>query len=126
MDDPQARQSRERRPHAPGRGICRVPWSLVGEDVRPRLFAQHEEHQYVEQPQQVNVDPADTFVSFVPLKNVFQAYSHGNILKVTACLRISLSAINEPRSIRSSITLSAADPCAHASACRPASRKTKH
>jgi hypothetical protein len=54
----------------------------VGEDVRPGLFAQHEEHQYIEQPQQVNVDPADTLVPLVPLKNGLEAEVHGNILEV--------------------------------------------
>lgn len=58
----------------------------MGEDVRPGVFAQHEEHQYIEQPQQVNVDPADPLVSLVPLKNGLEAESHGNILEVmVAC-----------------------------------------
>src|SRR6266576_4455609 len=36
------------------------------QDVRPGVLAQHEEHQYIEQPQEVNVDPADTLVSLWP------------------------------------------------------------
>jgi hypothetical protein len=54
----------------------------VGQDVRPGTFAQHEEHQYIEQPQQVNVDPADTLVSLVPLKNGLEVKCHRNILEV--------------------------------------------
>jgi hypothetical protein len=61
----------------------------VGENVRPGVFPQHEEHQYIEQPQQVNVDPADTLVSLVPLKNGFGAEGHGNILEVTVVCEFS-------------------------------------
>ena len=41
--------------------------ALGREDVRACLFAQHEEHQYIEQTQQVNVDAEDPFVLFVSL-----------------------------------------------------------
>jgi len=62
------------------------PWWVRGEDVRPGLFAQREEHQYIEQPQQVNVDPADTLVSLGALKNGFEMEGHGNILEaIVAC-----------------------------------------
>jgi hypothetical protein len=57
----------------------------VREDVRPRLFAQHEEHQYVQQAQQINVDPAHTIMSLGVLKNGFKE-AHGNVLAMlVAC-----------------------------------------
>jgi hypothetical protein len=52
---------------------------VVCEDVCPSILAQHEEHQDIDQPQEVNIDPADTFVSVVPLKNGFEADGHGSI-----------------------------------------------
>jgi hypothetical protein len=48
----------------------------VGEDVRPSIPSQHEEHQDKDQSQEVNIDPTDTFVLVVPLKDGFGAEGH--------------------------------------------------
>jgi hypothetical protein len=80
MDDSYARHGREGCPNAPSHGSYWVPWSVVREDVRPSLSAQYEEHQHIEQPQQVNIDVGDTFVSFVPLKDGFRVDGHGIVL----------------------------------------------
>jgi hypothetical protein len=42
------------------------PW-WVRMDVGPNFPAQNEEHQYIEQPQEININPADAFVPFVSL-----------------------------------------------------------
>jgi microcystin degradation protein MlrC len=55
---------------------------LVREDVSPSVPSQQEEHQDKDQLQEVNVDPTDTFVLVVPLKNGFEAEAHGNVLEV--------------------------------------------
>src|ERR1700733_15035803 len=49
----------------------------MGEDVGPCVLAQHEEHQDVEQAQEVDVDRADTLVFVSSLKDGFGAEGHG-------------------------------------------------
>jgi hypothetical protein len=51
---------------------------MVSEDVRPRFFAKHEEHQDIEQAQEVDIDRANAFVAVGSLKNGFGAEGHGN------------------------------------------------
>jgi hypothetical protein len=50
----------------------------MGEDVRPGFFAQHKEHQDIEQAQEVDIDRANAFVAVVSLKNGFGTEGHGN------------------------------------------------
>ena len=66
-DDSQAGQRGEGCPDAPDDGIEWFPGSFVGEDVRPCLLAEDEEHEHIEKPQEVNVDRADAvvFVGYV-------------------------------------------------------------
>jgi hypothetical protein len=51
---------------------------LVREDLRPSLSTQHEEHQDIEQSQEINVNRANTFVFAAPLKDACDADRHGN------------------------------------------------
>jgi hypothetical protein len=59
----------------------------VGEDVRPSVPSQQEEHQDKDQSQEVNINPTDTFVLVIPLQNGFEAEGHGNILVVKSLLQ---------------------------------------
>jgi hypothetical protein len=54
----------------------------VGEDLRPSVFAEDEEHQHVEKAQKVDVDSGDAVVVRVSLENVFRAEGHGGFLVV--------------------------------------------
>src|SRR6266540_3902764 len=54
-----------RRPHAHRGGLHVIPLALMLENGRPRVARDKDDHQQEEQPQEVDVDRADAFVTFV-------------------------------------------------------------
>ena len=57
----------------------------MGENARPGVLPQHKEHEDEDQAQEVNIEPEDTFVSIVALKNCSGAEGHGNTLEIIGC-----------------------------------------
>jgi hypothetical protein len=51
----------------------------VREDLRPNLPTQHEEHQDVEQPQEIDVNRTNTFVFAARLKDACDADRHRKV-----------------------------------------------
>jgi len=49
----------------------------VGEDVRPGGLSEHKEHQDVDEPQKINIERPDTFVSGGRLNKRFEGEVHG-------------------------------------------------
>jgi hypothetical protein len=60
----------------------------VGQDVRPSVPTQHEEHQDKDQSQEIDVDSSDTLESVVALKHGHGVEDHANALGFN-CLRNS-------------------------------------
>jgi hypothetical protein len=78
-DNSESGERGERGPKAPGDGTGGIPWALVGEDVRPGVFAEYEEHQDVEEAQEIDIDSGDAVVVRVFLENIFWAEGHGEV-----------------------------------------------
>ena len=68
-EDPQPGERRERRQDAPDDRFARIPRTLVGDDIRPRLPAKREKHQPEDEPQQVDMDAQHALVAGVARKD---------------------------------------------------------
>ena len=78
--DAEAGDSGEGGPNAPDDGVGGFPGAVVGEDVGPGLATEDEEHEDIEETQEIDVEGADAVEAGCGLKEGQGAESHGDHL----------------------------------------------